>query len=73
MCFDWAKLAADVPKPVMKTKGGITAADSTVINNDGLVRDERFRPQAFIYNMIETMLPKACIDEETKHKRLLEL
>lgn len=64
MCFDWAKLADEVPKPLSKAK--VAAADSAVINNDGLVRDERFRPQTFMYNMIETMLPKAMINDQSK-------
>ena len=60
MCFDW----------------GIT--DSTnmytdAINNDGITRCDNFRPNNYIYKMIETMLPKAMVDENKKHLRLLEM
>jgi len=43
------------------------------INNDGITRCDNFRPNNYIYKMIETMLPKAMVDENKKHLRLLEM
>lgn len=62
MCFDWA---------VLQNPESFSAADK--INNDGVPRSEFFKPNNYIYKMIETMLPKAMVDEKKKHIRLLEL
>ena len=43
------------------------------INNDGIVRTDQFKPNNYMYKMIETMLPKAMVDENKKHIRLLEM
>ena len=43
------------------------------IDNDGIKRSDYFRPNNYLYKMIETMLPKAMVTEEKKHIRLLEL
>lgn len=43
------------------------------INNDGIKRTDLFKPNNYMYKMIETMLPKAMVDEDKKHIRLLEL
>lgn len=43
------------------------------LNNDGIKRSDYFRPNNYLYKMIETMLPKAMVTEELKHIRLLEL
>lgn len=50
-----------------------TLNQSAKINNDGIVRDDLFKPNNYVYKMIETMLPKAMVDEEKKELRLLEL
>ena len=67
VCFDWAKLDSQYQKNdtvLAKTKKkGSGQSESAIINNDGLVRDDRFRPQTFMYKMIETMLPKASLNE----------
>ena len=55
---------------------GITAADQTFsgpINDDGIKRSDHFKPDNYMYKMIETMLPKAMIDKDRKHIRLLEI
>lgn len=43
------------------------------INNDGIERSDHFKPHNYIYKMIETMLPKAMVNAENKHLRLLEM
>ena len=43
------------------------------INSDGIERSDHFKPHNYIYKMIETMLPKAMVNPENKHLRLLEL
>ena len=43
------------------------------INRDGIARTDLFKPNNYMYKMIETMLPKAMVDENKKHIRLLEL
>lgn len=61
VCFDWAALS------------GETYGDP--VNNDGISRGEEsnFKPNNYMYKMIETMLPKAMVDKDKKHIRLLEL
>ena len=44
-----------------------------MINNDMIERTELFKPNNYMYKMIETMLPKAMVTPEKKHIRLLEL
>ena len=60
VCFDWG-----ITDPSVKYMDKI--------NNDGIARDNLFKPTNYIYKMIETMLPKAMVDREKKHLRLLEL
>ena len=43
-----------------------TLDQSNKINNDGLERNDLFKPNNYVYKMIETMLPKAMVDEEKK-------
>jgi hypothetical protein len=50
-----------------------TLKTSPLINNDGISRNDLFKPNNYVYKMIETMLPKAMVDEEKKQIRLLEL
>jgi len=63
VCFDWA-----IP---VKNQEMYSRYDK--INRDGIERNEQFKPTNYIYKMIETMLPKAMVNEQTKHMRLLEL
>lgn len=44
-----------------------------MINNDGIRRSDNFKPHNYMYKMIETMLPKAMVDENKKNIRLLEI
>ena len=62
VCFDWAI-----------TNPGNEYSDTDKINKDGLDRYSHFKPNNYIYKMIETMLPKAMVTEEKRHLRLLEL
>lgn len=32
-----------------------------------------YKPNEFIYKLIETMLPKSMVDEQKKHLRMIEL
>ena len=57
-----------------------TLNQSSAINVDGISRNENFRPNNYIYKMIETMLPKAMVDDskplkpgEKRNLRMLEL
>ena len=61
VCFDWSAVEKDI------------FASSDLINNDGISRSEDFRPNNYIYKMIETMLPKAMVEDTRKHIRLLEM
>lgn len=47
--------------------------DNDKINNDGEERSQFFKPNNYIYKMIETMLPKAMVSEGSTHLRMLEL
>jgi hypothetical protein len=51
VCFDWAQVEKEMYE----------ANDS--INNDGIARSEDFKPLNYMYKMIETMLPKAMVEE----------
>jgi hypothetical protein len=47
-----------------------------LINNDGIPRSDDindFKPNNYMYKMIETMLPKAMVENTRKHIRLLEM
>jgi hypothetical protein len=61
VCFDWASLTKDMYSP------------SDLINSDGIVRSDDFKPHNYMYKMIETMLPKAMVEGTRKHIRLLEM
>ena len=61
VCFDWASLEKDA------------YPESDLINNDGIIRQDDFKPHNYMYKMIETMLPKAMVDESKKKIRLLEM
>ena len=50
-----------------------TLEQSGQINKDGIARNDLFKPNNYVYKMIETMLPKAMVTEEKKNIRLLEL
>lgn len=63
VCFDWAHLNNE--------EGCYSVNDK--INNDGIQRNDSFKPNNYIYKMIETMLPKAMVTTDKKHIRLLEL
>ena len=60
VCFDWGQTVS----PNTKTD---------LINNDGMERSDKFKPANYLYKMIETMLPKAMVDEKKKHLRLMEM
>jgi len=62
--FDWAF-----------TEDNISYNESDLINNDKIERskDGSFKPNNYMYKMIETMLPKAMVDPSKKHIRLLEM
>ena len=64
MVFDWAF-----------TENSISYNESDLINNDSIERakDGSFKPNNYMYKMIETMLPKAMVDPHKKHIRLLEM
>ena len=60
MCFDWGFAKDEIdkcPSPYEKK-------ENELINNDGIERpaDGSFKPNNYIYKMIETMLPKAMVD-----------
>jgi|APSaa5957512535_1039671.scaffolds.fasta_scaffold165314_1 hypothetical protein len=59
VCFDWAKTT--------DTKL------NDMVNNDSIDRTDKFKPFNYLYKMIETMLPKAMIDENNRHLRLMEV
>jgi hypothetical protein len=61
VCFDWGIDSSAYSK------------ETDLINNDGLSRITNFKPNNYMYKMIETMLPKAMVEENKKHIRLLEL
>jgi hypothetical protein len=69
--FDWA---VNTPSN-LGNEGELNpeTSSSDKINNDGLTRSDNFKPHNYIYKMIETMLPKAMVDEKSKHIRLLEM
>jgi hypothetical protein len=48
-------------------------SDDDLINNDGIPRTDDFKPHNYMYKMIETMLPKAMVENTRKHIRLLEM
>lgn len=88
VCFDWAmvqdssKDEAAMSKQLHRSLNFSqkkskemqnTLNTSPLINNDGQARNDLFKPNNYVYKMIETMLPKAMVDEEKKHIRLLEL
>ena len=56
-----------------------TLNQSGIINNDGIPRNDMFKPNNYVYKLIETLLPKAMVDEsepkdgEHKELKLLEL
>jgi len=35
--------------------------------------NKNYKPNEFIYKLIETMLPKSMVDEQKKHLRMIEL
>jgi len=43
------------------------------INADGITRNDHFKPDNYMYKMIETMLPKAMVCKERSQIKLLEL
>jgi hypothetical protein len=63
VCFDWGV--------INKQTGEYAEGDK--INNDDLERHSHYKPNNYIYKMIETMLPKAMVEDQKKHLRLLEL
>lgn len=80
VCFDWAitkdnlsllNREDSVDKKKIKIKS--EAEQQSIINNDGISRSDYFKPNNYIYRMIETMLPKARAEETKKHIRLAEL
>lgn len=56
-----------------------TLNQSGIINSDGIQRNEMFKPNNYVYKLIETLLPKAMVDDsepkdgESKELKLLEL
>ena len=59
MVFDWAVLNP--------------SRNKDKINDDGVPRSDEFKPNNYMYKMIETMLPKAMVTPDKKHIRLLEM
>jgi hypothetical protein len=35
--------------------------------------DSKYKPNEYIYKLIETLLPKSAVDEQKKHLRMIEL
>lgn len=69
VCFDWA---------FSKDQNEFNSYENDqnkLINEDGIERpaDGSFKPNNYMYKMIETMLPNAMVDPQLKHIRLLEL
>ena len=62
-CFDWAKSEDHNPE----------SGTQDLINNDGIKRTDLFKPNEYIYKMIETMLPKAMVTDANSNIRLLEM
>ena len=58
--FDWGVVSND---------SGLTGK----IDDDGIERCANFKPNNYMYKLIETMLPKAMVDSAKKHIRLLEM
>jgi hypothetical protein len=61
VCFDWSSVEKEA------------YPSSDLINNDGIPRLDEFKPHNYMYKMIETMLPKAMVEDSRKKIRLLEL
>jgi len=61
VCFDWAQTSESFN------------SNNDKINDDKIARTNLFKPNNYIYKMIETMLPKAMVDPNKKHLRLLEM
>ena len=55
------------------TKDKPTEFESKLINDDGALRSNNFKPHNYMYKMIETMLPKAMVRPESNQIRLLEM
>ena len=72
VCFDWAILR-DQEAGSAAPEGLGKRSPSSMINNDGIPRSDNFKPHNYMYKMIETMLPKAMVDENRKNIRLLEI
>ena len=73
VCFDWG-VTVDDPEALIdsflkdfpnKIWSKNEIASSQLINNDGIHRSNQFKPNNYIYKMIETMLPKARADDGT--------
>lgn len=69
VCFDWAFSKDANEESAYENQG------NSLINYDGIERpsDCTFKPNNYMYKMIETMLPKAMVDPKINHIRLLEL
>ena len=55
---------------------GVVNKDSGLsgpIDDDGIERCPNYKPNNYMYKLIETMLPKAMVDPAKKHIRLLEM
>jgi len=61
VCFDWTSIEKEI------------FSSTDLINNDGIPRSDDFKPNNYMYKMIETMLPKAMVENTRKHIRLLEM
>jgi hypothetical protein len=54
VCFDWSVIQKNM------------FPESDLVNNDGISRSEDFKPNNYIYKMIETLLPKAMVEDTKK-------
>lgn len=75
VCFDWANHCNGNAERGVLQGGNERHALMTneMIDNDGIERSNNFKPQNYMYSMIETMLPKAMVNEDEGHIRLLEM
>lgn len=63
VCFDWANVDQNNTNP----------EEVDPINKDGIKRTDLFKPNEYMYKMIETMLPKAMVTDQSSNIRLLEM
>lgn len=78
VCFDWAVVKdkpKDDPNMIKQLQRTLnfgqkltkemqnTLNQSGIINSDGITRNDMFKPNNYVYKLIETLLPKAMVDD----------